>query len=143
MNVSKNKGNDNPYIPKLVTITEIFTENPPNDLKTFKLVFKNPEDEFDYIPGQFGELSYFGLGEAPIGIASSPTEKGFLLFTIKNVGTVTGKLHSSHVGTVIGVRGPLGNSWPVEDMKGKNVIIIGGGFAFSTLRSMVKYILRK
>ena len=132
-------------MPWLVKITDIVTENPPNDLKTFKLEFKNPEDEkkFNYTPGQFAELSYFGIGEAPIGIASSPTEEGYLLFTIKDVGTVTGTLHGSKIGTTIGIRGPLGNSWPIDKMKGKNIVIIGGGFAFSTLRSMVKYILHE
>lgn len=134
----------NPYIPKLTTIEEIISENKPiNDLKTFKLVFKNPEDykQFEYVPGQFAELSFFGAGECPIGIASSPTEEGFLLFTVKRVGTVTSALHESKVGTVIGIRGPFGNGWPIEQLKGHDVVIIGGGFAFSTLRSLTKYIL--
>ncbi|MHA1649728.1 MAG: FAD/NAD(P)-binding protein [Candidatus Helarchaeota archaeon] len=136
----------NPYIPKLTTIQEIVSENKPvNDLKTFKLVFNNPDDfkEFDYIPGQFAELSYFGAGECPIGIASSPTEEGYLLFTVKRVGVVTTALHNSKEGTVIGIRGPFGNGWPIEDLIGHNVVIIGGGFAFSTLRSLTKYILAK
>ncbi len=136
----------NPYIPKLTTIQEIVSENKPvNDLKTFKLVFNNPDDfkEFDYIPGQFAELSYFGAGECPIGIASSPTEEGYLLFTVKRVGVVTTALHNSKEGTAIGIRGPFGNGWPIEDLIGHNVVIIGGGFAFSTLRSLTKYILAK
>lgn len=133
----------NPYIPKIITTTGIVTENDVNDLKTFKFEFKDPNDykNFNYIPGQFAELSYFGLGECPIGIASSPTEEGHLLFTVKKVGQVTSALHDSKLGQVLGIRGPLGNGWPVEEMKGKNVIIIGGGFAFSTLRSLTKYIL--
>ncbi|MHA1359393.1 MAG: FAD/NAD(P)-binding protein [Candidatus Helarchaeota archaeon] len=134
----------NPYIPKLTTIEEIVPENKPvNDLKTFKLVFKEPQDfkKFDYIPGQFAELSYFGAGECPIGIASSPTEEGFLLFTVKRVGVVSTALHDSKLGTVIGIRGPFGNGWPIEELIGHNIVIIGGGFAFSTLRSLTKYIL--
>jgi len=124
-------------------IEEITTENPVNDLKTFKLVFKNQEDSknFIYIPGQFAELSQIGMGEFPIGIASSPTEKGYLLFTIKKVGSVTGSVHYSTLGDVIGVRGPFGNGWPLEKMKGKNIVIVGGGFAFTTLRSMIYYML--
>ncbi|NVM52870.1 MAG: FAD/NAD(P)-binding protein [Candidatus Helarchaeota archaeon] len=136
----------NPYIPKLTTIEEIIPENKPiNDLKTFKLVFKNSEDykQFEYVPGQFAELSFFGAGECPIGIASSPTEEGFLLFTVKRVGTVTTALHESKVGATIGIRGPFGNGWPIEDLVGHNIVIIGGGFAFSTLRSLTKYILAK
>ncbi|MHA1803461.1 MAG: FAD/NAD(P)-binding protein [Promethearchaeota archaeon] len=131
------------YIPKLTRIISITQENEVNDIKTFELAFKNEKDleEFDYIPGQFAELSIFGKGECPIGIASSPTEKGSIKFTIKRMGEVTQAFHASDVGAIIGVRGPLGNGWPVEEMKGKNIVIIGGGFAFSTLRSLVTYIL--
>ncbi len=133
----------NPYIPKLTKIEEIIPENKPiNDLKTFKLVFQKPDELFDYIPGQFAELSLFGHGECPIGIASSPTEEGFLLFTVKRVGTVTSVLHASKVGDTVGVRGPFGNGWPIDVLKGHDVVIIGGGFAFSTLRSLTKYILK-
>ncbi|MHA1146278.1 MAG: FAD/NAD(P)-binding protein [Candidatus Helarchaeota archaeon] len=133
----------NPYIPKLATITEIMTENDLNDLKTFKLEFINPDHlkDFSYIPGQFAELSYFGMGECPIGLASSPTEQGFLLFTIKKVGSVTSAFHDSKKGKVVGIRGPFGNGWPMQEMMGKNIVIIGGGFAFSTLRSLTKYII--
>ena len=71
----------NPYLPYPVRIDQITTETEDRNLKTFKLVFLNPEDEkkFAYHPGQFAELSIAGKGEIPIGIASSPTEKGFLL----------------------------------------------------------------
>ena len=133
----------NPYVPKLTTIKSIKAENKVNDIKTFELVFKKEEDlkEFNYIPGQFAELSLLGKGECPIGIASSPTEEGSIKFTIKKMGTVTTAFHECEKGQVVGVRGPLGNGWPVEDMKGKNIVIIGGGFAFSTLRSLTEYLL--
>ena len=74
---------DNPYLPYPVRIEQITTETEDRNLKTFKLVFLNKEDEeqFSYIPGQFCELSIAGKGEIPIGVASSPTEQGFLLFT--------------------------------------------------------------
>jgi len=133
----------NPYVPKLTTIKSIKAENKVNDIKTFELVFKKEEDlkEFNYIPGQFAELSLLGKGECPIGIASSPTEEGSIKFTIKKMGTVTTAFHECEKGQVVGVRCPLGNGWPVEDMKGKNIVIIGGGFAFSTLRSLTEYLL--
>ncbi len=136
---------ENVYLPKLTKIEEITTENPQNDLKTFKLVFKIPDDyeNYKYIPGQFAELSQIGMGEFPIGIASSPTEKGYLLFTIKKVGSVTSSVHVSTPGDIIGVRGPFGNGWPLDKMKGKNIVIVGGGFAFTTLRSMLYYMLSK
>jgi sulfhydrogenase subunit gamma (sulfur reductase) len=135
----------NPYIPMLTTIKSIVSENQANDIKTLELEFKNEEDynKFNYIPGQFAEISLIGKGESPIGIASSPTEEGTIKFTIKKMGTVTSGFHDCNIGDVIGVRGPFGNGWPVEDMKGKDIVVIGGGFAFSTLRSLVTYLLNE
>jgi NAD(P)H-flavin reductase len=135
----------NPYIPYPVTIDDIIIENTAKDLKTFKLVFDKEEDlqAFSYIPGQFAEVSVLGTGESPFGIASSPTEEGYLLFTIKRVGSVTDELHNSEPGRKIGVRGPLGNTFPWERMEGKNILIVGGGFAFTTLRSSIVYMLNQ
>ncbi len=134
---------ENPYLPYPVRIDEIITETEDKNLKTFKLVFLNSEDEekFSYMPGQFAELSVVGKGEVPIGIASSPTEKGFLLFTVNKVGLVTTYLHNMKPGDIMGVRGPLGNWYPWKEMEGKNVVIIAGGFAFTTLRSSIVYML--
>jgi len=133
----------NVYIPKLTTVKSIISENKVNDIKTLELEFKKAEDytNFNYIPGQFAEISLIGKGECPIGIASSPTEEGSIKFTIKKMGTVTTAFHNCEVTDTIGVRGPLGNGWPIEEMKGKNIVVIGGGFAFSTLRSLVTYLL--
>ncbi|MFP3981407.1 MAG: FAD/NAD(P)-binding protein, partial [Desulfobacterales bacterium] len=94
-----------------------------------------------YRAGQFAELSIPGLGEIPIGIASSPTEKGFVKFTVFKTGKVTSYLHSMKEGDIMGIRGPLGNWYPWETLEGKNVVIIGGGFAFTTLRSSIIYML--
>ncbi len=133
----------NPYIPILTTVKSIVSENRVNDIKTIELEFKKEEDykAFNYIPGQFAEISLIGKGECPIGIASSPTEEGTIKFTIKKMGTVTSAFHYCEVGDTVGVRGPYGNGWPMEEMKGKNIVVIGGGFAFSTLRSLILYVL--
>ena len=134
---------NNPYLPYPVRIDEIITETEDKNLKTFRLVFINPDDEerFSYKAGQFAELSVAGKGEVPIGIASSPSEKGYLMFTINKVGLVTTALHCMKPGDIMGIRGPLGNSYPWDILKGKNVVIIGGGFAFTTLRSAIVYML--
>jgi NAD(P)H-flavin reductase len=133
----------NPYLPYPVRIDEITVETEDKNLKTFKFTFLNPGDEekFAYHPGQFAELSIAGKGEIPIGIASSPTEKGFVKFTVNKVGVVSTALHNMKVGDVMGIRGPLGNWYPWERLEGKNVVIIGGGFAFTTLRSSIIYML--
>jgi NAD(P)H-flavin reductase len=133
----------NPYVPLPVTIDEVLIENDLCDIKTFRLTFDRDEDRaaFDYLPGQFAELSLFGTGESPIGIASSPTEEGYLLFTVKRTGAVTGELHASSPGRPMGVRGPLGHPFPWKRMEGKNLLIVSGGFAFTTLRSSIVYML--
>jgi NAD(P)H-flavin reductase len=134
---------DNPYLPYPVRIEEITIETEDRNIKSFRVVFLNPEDEerFSYRPGQFAELSVAGTGECPIGIASSPTESGYLLFTVNKAGLVTSQLHNMQEGDVMGVRGPLGNYYPLDEMEGKNVVLIGGGFAFTTLRSTLVYML--
>ena len=133
----------NPYLPYPVRIDDITIETEDKNLKTFKFVFLNSEDEakFDYQAGQFAELSVTGKGEIPIGIASSPSEKGFVMFTVNKVGLVSSWLHAMKVGDVMGIRGPMGNWYPWESLEGKNIVIIGGGFAFTTLRSSIIYML--
>jgi len=135
----------NPYVPIPVEVSKIITEVDSKDIKTFRFTFVNKEDEenFKYIPGQFGELSIFGKGESPIGIASSPTQKGYVEFTVQRAGVVTSALHSMEEGTRMGIRGPLGNSWPIEFLQGKNIVIVGGGFAFTTLRSLINYMIHE
>jgi NAD(P)H-flavin reductase len=134
---------ENPYLPYPVRIDDIIVESEDRSLKTFKFVFLDPDDEekFAYRAGQFAELSIAGKGEIPIGIASSPVEKGFIKFTVNRAGVVTSHLHNMAVGDVMGVRGPLGNWYPWDQLEGKNVLIVGGGFAFTTLRSSIIYML--
>jgi len=133
----------NPYQPYPVRIDQVMDAVEDKSLKTVKFVFLNSEDEkkFAYNAGQFAELSVTGQGEIPIGIASSPTEKGFVMFTVFKVGKVSSYLHAMKAGDVMGIRGPLGNWYPWDKLEGKNVVIIGGGFAFTTLRSSIVYML--
>ena len=137
----------NPYKPLLAEIAKITVENEAKDLKTFDLVLRNgsERDGFSYSCGQFAEVSVPGIGECPFGIASSPMDEGVLQFTVKRYpdGLVTNALHNLGVGGIVGVRGPLGNSYPMERLEGANVLVVSGGFAFTTLRSTVRYMLHE
>jgi NAD(P)H-flavin reductase len=132
----------NPYLPIPMVVKKTHVETMDRMLRTLELSFVREEDEkaFQYTPGQFCELSILGKGEAPFGIASSPTEKGSLKFTINKAGVVTTALHQLEEGEEIGIRGPLGNSYPLHLFEGRNVLVIGGGFAFTTLRSLIVYL---
>jgi len=133
----------NPYLPIPMVVKKAYVETTDQMLRTLDLGFLNKADEeaFQFMPGQFCELSVLGKGEAPFGIASSPTEKDSLKFTINKAGVVTTALHHLEEGDEVGLRGPLGNHYPIDRFEGKNVLIIGGGFAFTTLRSLVVYLL--
>jgi NAD(P)H-flavin reductase len=132
---------DNIYLPSIATVTEVRPET--SDTSTFVVTFDDAKmrESFTYLPGQFVELSIFGVGGCPIGIASSPTEKGFLEFCVRAVGTVTNAIHDLEVGDKLGVRGPLGNSWPTEEVEGKGLLFIGGGIGLPPLRSLIHYVL--
>ncbi len=133
----------NPYLPYPVRVKDVQVATEDKTLKTFELEFLNHDDAkaFTYLPGQFAELSVAGYGESPIGIASSPTEGDTLLFTVSKAGVVTTKLHDMVSGDIMGVRGPLGHPYPLHEMQGKNVVIIAGGYAVTTLRSTMIWLL--
>ncbi len=134
---------DNTYVPIRMRVEKITVEDPERNLRTYDLAFEDEEagKRFSYLPGQFCEMSILGKGESPFGIASSPSEGDILKFTVNRAGSVTGEIHYLREGDAVGIRGPLGNWYPVEKLKGMNVLIIGGGFAFTTLRSLLVYLL--
>jgi sulfhydrogenase subunit gamma (sulfur reductase) len=136
---------NNPYLPIQTRIEKVIMETEDRNIKSFELSFINKEDEekFQYLPGPFAEISIPGKGEAPFGIASSPTEKGMLKFSINRTGLFTEAIHSLEEGDIIGVRGPLGNNYPIDKFENKNVVIVSGGFAFTTLRSLTKYMIHE
>jgi NAD(P)H-flavin reductase len=122
------------FIPKEAKIIEKKLLSP--DVVSFKLKLKN----FSFIPGQFVLASVNGFGEAPIGISSTPNKNSEFEIAIRAAGMVTKKLCSLGVGDVIGINGPLGNGFPLSRLKGRDVIIIGGGIGITPLRSLVQYI---
>jgi NAD(P)H-flavin reductase len=130
------KGN-NIYLPSLVTVEDVIRETP--DVRTFRLVFQdgNVRDSFTFRAGQFAEYSVFGSGEVTFCIASSPTRKGYIECTFRAVGRVTETLGNLEPGDTMGVRGPYGNSFPIEEFYGKNIVIVAGGIALPPLRTLI------
>jgi NAD(P)H-flavin reductase len=133
--------NANPYLPEMATIVETIQET--HNIKTFRVVLNNEQrmKEFTFRPGQVGQLSVFGAGESTFVINSSPTRMDYLQFSVMRVGEVTTRLHQLQAGDQIGVRAPLGNSFPVEDLKGKNIVFVGGGIGMAPLRTLFTYML--
>ncbi|HEX3030771.1 MAG TPA: FAD/NAD(P)-binding protein [Bacillota bacterium] len=132
---------NNPMYAYPATITKIIEETP--DVKTFQLVFDDPQvyENFGNKPGQVCMLSLPGHGEITISITSSPTRKGFLEFSIKKCGRVTDVVHQLEEGAKMGIRGPYGNTFPYDMMKGKDLVIIGGGIGLAPVRSLIDYVL--
>lgn len=134
---------ENIYIPNIATIENIIQET--KDTKTFVLKFKNPEIQrsFNFKSGQFVEVSVFGYGEIPIGLSSNPYNKENFEITVRAVGSVSNALHQKKIGDEIGIRGPLGNNFPLEEMEGKDILVIGGGIGLPPLRSFILPVFTK
>jgi len=127
------------YTPFPAEVTQIIDEAP--EIKTFRLKFidKNHGD-FKFNPGQFIQLSVYGFGEAPFAISSPPSLTGAIEVTVRVVGRVTRALFNLKVGSQVGVRGPYGNGFPLDSMRKKNVVLVGGGTGLSPLRPLIWHI---
>ena len=130
----------NPFIPKLGRIIKIINET--SDVKTFRIKFIKKEDikRFKFNPGQFVTITVFGVGEAPFAISSSPHEKEYFEISVRAVGNVTRALHGLDEGSIIGVRGPYGKGYPIEELLGKNIIFLAGGTGLLGVSSMLWYV---
>ena len=128
-------------IPEAAVIDEIKEEI--QDVKTFYLSFENKEIEknFKIKSGQFVMCTVFGAGEFAVSLPPSPENDRFHL-SVRKVGKVTDALHELVVGDMVGIRGPFGNGFPFEDIKGKNVIYVAGGIGIIPLRSSIIHVLQ-
>jgi sulfhydrogenase subunit gamma (sulfur reductase) len=130
--------NHNVYLPHLAKIIEIKEEvSGARAIKTFRTVFVDGGG-FEHRCGQCAMLSVFGKGESMISISSAPQVKDYLQFSILKMGRVTTALHEMEPGDIIGIRGPYGNGFPVEDWKGKNIAFIGGGIGLAPIWSVLQ-----
>jgi sulfite reductase subunit B len=128
------------YLPSLAEVTRI--EPLTKMEKLFKIRLKNGQD-LGHQPGQFVEVSLFGIGEAPISVSSSPTKKGSFELAVRAVGNVTQAMHRMEKGAVLGIRGPFGKGFPVEEIKGKDILFVAGGIGLVPLRSLINYVIDK
>jgi len=125
------------HLPRLAELVRV--ESLAQREKVFELKLKDGE-ELGHKPGQFVEVSLFGIGEAPISISSSPTKKGSFELAIRATGNVTNALHRLDKGATVGIRGPFGNGFPLDEFRGKDVLVVAGGLGLFPLRSLINYI---
>jgi len=127
----------NPYVPARAIIEEIKDET--SDTKTFTIrpEVRDAKSRFAFRPGQFMQLTVFGVGEAPISVCSSPQDVPSIQMSIRRIGTVTEAMHDARAGDVVGLRGPYGNGWPVEKLKGRDVVLVAGGIGMAPLRPLM------
>lgn len=139
MTVSDTKffAKDNVYVPHIAVIEKIIEET--SGVRTYHFNFKDEKlrKEFTFESGQFAQYSVLGTGEATFCISSSPTRRDHLEFAVQRVGRVTNALNRLGVGSEIGFRGPYGNSFPLDYLKGKNLVFVGGGIGLAPLRSLI------
>lgn len=127
-----------PYLGEICEVKDLATE-----IKLLRVRMLNGGSQAfaDYKPGQFAFLSAFGYGEAPFGMANVPQRGPYLDFAVNRLGNVTTALHELGEGDIVGVRGPLGNGFPMEEFKGNNLLVIGGGIGGAPLRPVIQHVL--
>lgn len=108
--------------------------------KLFEIRF-NDGEFLDHDPGQFVEVSLFGVGEAPLSVCSSPTLQGSFELCVRKIGKMTTAMHDLDVGDEIGIRGPFGKGFPVSILEGNDLLIIAGGLGLAPLRSLINYVI--
>jgi NAD(P)H-flavin reductase len=106
-----------------------------------KISSRDIQKAYRFSPGQFNMLSVPGFGESAISISSGPSDQD-LVHTIRVAGDVTTAIEKMNVGDVLGVRGPFGTGWPIEETVGRDLMIIAGGLGIAPLRSIIRHILK-
>jgi NAD(P)H-flavin reductase len=130
---------DDIYRPEMATVLR---SEPMTELERFIDLKLDCGKELGHLPGQFAEVSVFGIGEAPISISSSPTQDGSFQMVVRKTGNVTRAMHGLKPGDKVGIRGPFGTHFPVDgEMKGKDIVFICGGLGLVPVRSAINYVL--
>ncbi len=126
------------YVPTIATVQRIETVTETE--KVFEIAL--PENRpLGQDPGQFVEVSLFGIGEAPISICSAADDGPTFELCIRAAGDLTTALHKLQPGAKVGIRGPFGVGFPVEEMAGKDLLVIAGGIGLAPLRSLIRHVM--
>ncbi|MBI4697972.1 MAG: FAD/NAD(P)-binding protein [Nitrospirae bacterium] len=123
--------------------SEIMSVQPLTEMETvyrIKLIDPAERRQFSFFPGQFVMLEIAGIGEAPFSISSSPSIRGEVELCIRKVGNLTNFLSKMGRGVHVGIRGPFGTGFPMEEMHGQNILLIAGGLGLVPLRSPIAYV---
>src|SRR5947207_11788703 len=121
--MTENRGD--PMLPQLYRVQHVRHEMP--DTFTLELEPQDGSAIPSFATGQFNMLYVFGIGEIPISISGDPSRPEPLIHTIRAVGTVSQTMQKLKPADVIGVRGPFGSHWPIEQAEGKDMVIVAGG----------------
>jgi NAD(P)H-flavin reductase len=132
---------ENPYQPCAARIVRIDRRVADHNLFTLRFQDDRLSESFRHRPGQFVMLSVPGSGEAPISISSSHTRRGVLELCVRRTGRVTDALYRLRMNDLVGVRGPYGNGYPIEQMEGGDLLLVAGGLGMAPLRSLLWYAL--
>lgn len=122
-------------------ITNIIRLTDMEKLFQLRLVSKEDQDRFTFLPGQFVMIELPGIGEVPISISCSPSIKSTIEFCIRKVGKVTQALHKAKRGALVGIRGPFGTFFPMERMKNHHILLIAGGLGLAPLRAPIQHVI--
>ncbi len=129
-----------PMMPQPFVVRKVRRET--YDTFTLVLTAAATGSQFAFGPGQFNMVYVYGVGEVPISISGDPADTSSLVHTTRAVGTVTKAMKKLCVGDTVGIRGPFGTTWPLEQAKGKDVVIVAGGIGLPPLRPSIYHILR-
>ena len=132
---------ENVFLPHEAVIKDIIEEN--STIKTYIVEFTDREfnSGFTYMPGQFVMLSVPDQGEAPISISSPPTRPGAIHLSVRKAGRLTSALHDMTAGQYIGIRGPYGRPFPMQELQGRDLLFVAGGIGLAPLRSVISFCL--
>jgi len=131
----------NPYTPEPMRLIRKYPLTDDVHFFQVRAVDVSKAMSLVYRPGQFMMISLDGVGEAPFSISSTPSRPGLIEFGIRRVGNVTNQIFKLKENHIMGVRGPYGNGFPVENMKGRDIVIVMGGLGAVPLRSLLLYAL--